>query len=448
MAASDSAPFRHFARLLLIVLGAALCPLTGPAIRAGTQIPPIGPMTPATAVISEARKLTASDGKIYDLFGSAVAIHEDKLVVGVPGVVPGRDEPGAAYVFERDPLDPSHWTQTARLTASDGYLFNRFGASVSIGEDMIIVGAPGSISDGAGAAYIFTPKDGGGNSWSETAKLSIGGLSGFFGTSVDLTGGTVLVGAPVKEETGAAYVFEMAGDDPTQWVQTAQLTASDASPYAEFGAAGSIDGDTIVLGAPHTGPVPSGGSAYVFQRYQGRAGSWIEITKLLPAGPAQFGYGTAVDIRGDTAIVGSPNSHDSAEFAGAAFLFGRHEGGTENWGEITRLTAADAASDEMMGTSVAIAEHFAAAGAPVRFGSLEGRSGVAYIFGLIAGDTWLEIAGVQASDPDEGNRFGSSVGLTESTIVVGAPLADDGAGAVYVYQIIEGSPIYFPIVQN
>ena len=140
----------------------------------------------------QAAKLTASDGAAGDEFGQSVSVSGNTLVIGAPTVPNwGTIRPtGAAYVFTQS---GSGWTQTAKLTASDGTPSNEFGCSVSISGNTIVVGAEGDISvNTPSAAYVFTES---GSVWTQRAKLTASDaeLGDGFGCSVSVSGNTVVV---------------------------------------------------------------------------------------------------------------------------------------------------------------------------------------------------------------------------------------------------------------
>ncbi|MFW6098034.1 MAG: FG-GAP repeat protein, partial [Chloroflexota bacterium] len=113
----------------------------------------------------ETAQLLAGDGQAYDRFGSSVAIDGDTMVVGTTyySLLSDATEPDAAYVFVRD---GGAWAFQAKLTASDGTAGDRFGHSVAIKGDTILVGAYFADVDGneeQGAAYVFTRS---GDTWS------------------------------------------------------------------------------------------------------------------------------------------------------------------------------------------------------------------------------------------------------------------------------------------
>ncbi|MEL7361276.1 MAG: FG-GAP repeat protein, partial [Bacteroidota bacterium] len=144
---------------------------------------------------------------------------------------------------------PSLSAQTeTKLTASDGAAEDEFGYSVSVSEEVALVGAFGDDDNGgvfSGSAYVFRRA---GNAWVEEAKLtaSDGGAANFFGYSVSVSGNVALAGALRNNGRGAAYVFRRAGD---AWVEEAKLTASDNPSYANFGNSVSVSGDVALIGA-------------------------------------------------------------------------------------------------------------------------------------------------------------------------------------------------------
>jgi hypothetical protein len=155
--------------------------------------------------MTESAKLVASDGGVFDQFGFSVAIHGDTIVVAawLDSFI------GSAYVFVKPETGWQSGTETAKLTASDRGLFDQFGVSVAIEGDTVVVGAWRSDST-LGAAYVFVKPPGGWATMTETAKLTAADAasSAYFGTSVDIGGGTIVVGAyGDRFSQGAAYIF-------------------------------------------------------------------------------------------------------------------------------------------------------------------------------------------------------------------------------------------------
>ncbi|WP_164115775.1 FG-GAP repeat protein [Sphingorhabdus sp. Alg239-R122] len=321
-------------------------------------------------------KLTALDGRANDTLGGNVAIWGDTAVVGAIGHDGNGNNAGAAYVFERS---GDAWQQQAKLMASDGDADDAFGQNVAIFGDRIVIGAPhdDDKGDGSGSVYVFTRN---GENWEQQAKLTArDGLTGdLFGISVALTHDTILVGADLHDEratnAGAAYVFVQSGN---KWVQQAKLTAADGAETDIFGVRVALSGDTALISARRDDDKVMGvdaGSAYVFTR---RGTTWHQQAKLVaPDGDVDDRFGRDVALNKDTALIGAMHQDDRGDNSGAAYVFKR--AGT-SWTLLTKLTAHDGASGDLLGWSVAMS-HNNALIAAVRNDDHGNESGAAYIF--------------------------------------------------------------------
>ena len=199
-----------------------------------------GPM-PKALSFKELNKLTASNGEADNHFGYSTAISGSTLIVGAYGY---DIETGRAYIYQYNTLS-DQFEQVAQLKASDGTANDRFGRSVAISNDTAVVGA--SMDDVydipvAGSAYIFEKPGTGWADSNQTAKLtaSDGAVNDYFGTSVAMSGDTVVVGALYDDDSGdasgSAYIYEKPG---TGWADSnqerAKLTASDGADGDYFG---------------------------------------------------------------------------------------------------------------------------------------------------------------------------------------------------------------------
>jgi len=155
---------------------------------------------------TEQWKLTASDAYAGDNLGSSVAIDGDTAVVGAYEEDPGGGiaQAGSAYVFVRN---GTTWSQQQKLCAADANAGDRFGISVALSGDMAVIGAhesdPGGGIAQAGSAYVFV-RDG--TTWIQQEKLYADDANAGdrFGISVALRGDTVLVGAYESDPGGNA----------------------------------------------------------------------------------------------------------------------------------------------------------------------------------------------------------------------------------------------------
>ncbi|GAB6038496.1 hypothetical protein JCM15519_30550 [Fundidesulfovibrio butyratiphilus] len=373
-------------------------------------------------VLGTSLELTAADGEAEDEYGFGVAIDGDTIVVGARG-----HDSGAVYIYYND---GSSWTFQAELTPTDGGSYDYFGQKVAIDGDTVVVGSPGHNAY-TGAAYVYTRSA---TTWTLEQELtaSDGVRAERFGTSVDIDGDTIIVGAYYHKVgdnigQGAAYVFVRSA---STWTETAELTASDGRARDYFGASVAIDGDTIVVGAyqhavdDHT----TQGAAYVFV---GSGSTWTQQAKLLSddgASADNFGIGVAID--GDTVVVGAYHHNvGDASNQGEAYVYTRT---SETWSQQAKLTASDGKADASFGYSVAIDGEYVMVGA----NCMDGTKGAAYLYKRDAASSWIQIQELTSSVTAS---LGNSVAISEHVIIVGAPRLTIGdnskVGALYVDDI-------------
>jgi FG-GAP repeat protein len=222
---------------------------------------------------TQTSRLTLRNGATNDALGRVVAISGDAVVVGAHG----RDQfQGAAYVYVKS---AGGWTDDDSpivLTATDGRPNDLFGEAVAISADTIVVGAPVhqlGLSR-QGAAYVFEKTFFGWGSSGQTSELSAsdGATNDGLGISVGVSGATVLAGAyahrvGANQAQGATYVFTRpAAGWPSATTQTAELTASDGAAGDVLGFGVAASGSSIFATAPQRsiGGQTRRGAVYVF----------------------------------------------------------------------------------------------------------------------------------------------------------------------------------------
>ncbi len=331
---------------------------------------------------TEEAKLTASGATSFELFGCAVDLQGDTAVVGACwGMVSGEEKVGSAFVFGRS---DGVWTEKSKLSDFQGQYDDFFGCSVAIDDDTIVIGACGDdyydLTE-SGSVFVFTRS---GDKWTRQAKLtaSDAGPDDFFGYSVAIDGDTALVGAYKEDRegmayAGSAYVFTRADG---VWTEQAKLTASDAAEDDRFGFAVALRGDMAVIGASSDdhGGFSDAGSAYVFVR---SGETWTEQIKLTAWDPAEednFGY--SVSIQDGTALIGAAgDDHAGGVNSGSTYVFSLQRG---TWFQQAKLSASDAAADDGFGTALGIDGNTAIVGAPRDDHEGGDEAGSAYFFNL------------------------------------------------------------------
>jgi hypothetical protein len=343
--------------------------------------------------MTETAQLTASDGAADDLFGAAVAISADTILVGAYyNTVGASTNQGSAYVFVKPSAGWASMTETAELTASDGAAFDYFGAAVAISDDTVVVGAynhtVGANLSRQGSAYVFVKPQGGWANMTETAQLTGSDSAAFdqFGAAVAISEDTVVVGADDHNPyQGAAYVFVKPDGGWTSMTETAQLTASDGGAFDFFGFSVAISADTVVVGADYhnVGANVSQGAGYVFVKPSAGWTNMTETAELTASDGAAFDFfGTAVAISGDTVVVGAHHPGSVNAHSGSAYVFVKGAAAWASMTETVELTAsAITPFDDGFGTAVAISGDMVVVGAAYHPLGANSAQGSAYVFG-------------------------------------------------------------------
>tara|TARA_B100001250_G_scaffold400210_1_gene410496 strand:- start:4287 stop:16886 length:12600 start_codon:yes stop_codon:yes gene_type:complete len=161
---------------------------------------------------TQQQQIQSSDVAANDNFGCAVAMDGDYLAVSSPY---DNSNYGAVYFFKKD-TGAETWTQQTKIIPSDVASNDQAGniGRLSISGDTVVMGSDlhdsGGMSD-SGAAWVFKRS---GATWSEVKKLSASDAvaSDRFGISVGVSGNTILVGAAYNDvdgvtHAGALYVY-------------------------------------------------------------------------------------------------------------------------------------------------------------------------------------------------------------------------------------------------
>ena len=326
--------------------------------------------------------------------------------------------------------DPSSFRLLVKRTASDAAPLHLFGFSVALDGNTVVSGAPGCYMHWCpalnGSVYVLRASDG-----EELAKLTAADAApgDVFGENVAIDGDTVVVGARGDNNvTGAVYVFRATDGWDTH--TEIKLTASDGASEDLFGQSVAIDAGAgaVVVGASQSRKAGGTGAAYLFRTTDGGA-TYGQLAKLTAADAAAGdGFGWSVAIDSGTIVVGAYGDDDAA---GAAYVFRTSDDGIV----YSKLTASDAAADDQFGVSVAIDGATVVVGA-YQDGDAGIGSGSAYVFRTNDGSaTYDQVAKLTASDGAVNDAFGISVAIDGATVVVGAAQwLNAGSGSAYVFE--------------
>ncbi|MDH3986589.1 MAG: FG-GAP repeat protein, partial [Gammaproteobacteria bacterium] len=344
---------------------------------------------------------------------------------------------GRAHIFTNDGIS---WSETQVLDTEGlpaGVMglqqFQRFGHSVALDGNTLAVGVPqdfGSIPEDAGRVLVYE-QERGDYTYAQTLVDTLLAEFNEFGRTIELNGSTLVVASRVNSlvssGSGAASVFVRGIEG---WQHQQRLTAFDAIDGENFGAAMSLDGDTIIIGAP-TGLTAEAGTAvsgttYFYQRI----GNVWSSQQKRSAPDATVGdlFGSSVSLYGDMAVIGVPADDDNGFVnSGAAFSF-RIIPATER-----KLVAYDPTTFAQFGVQVAVSEDTLVIGSHQHEHSGLSKAGAVYIHKRIGRD-WPLQQKIIASDAAVNDLFGASVDIDGNRIVVGAPGKDGGDGAAYMFE--------------
>jgi len=413
----------------------------------------VGLATPAVADWPQRQKITATPRGVGAQFGNAVAVNGTTMVVGARNDSTKAAQAGAAIVYV---LSGTTWKQQAKLLANDGALGDKFGYSVAVGEDTIVIGAyndDGPFAD-TGSAYVFVRS---GTTWTQQQKLTAGDgtASDEFGNAVGIDGEVIAVGAhfadlPGNAAAGAVYLFQRSG---TAWTPTQKLIPIPGpfpvpagfvqKPFVNyspilgdhFGESIAMNGDKMAVGASTSDlPATSAGAVYVFAG----GGTYALQQKLvIPDGTNGDIFGCSVALDGTTLVGGAREDTPTIgkPAFGAAYVF---EFAGAKWTQQAKLTASDGASVDRFGWSVAVAEDVIAVGAREDDTAVGPDAGSAYVF-VRSGTAWTQQQKLAPTDTFNGDRFGASMAFSDKYLIVGAAeknlTGPNGQGAAYTFVV-------------
>jgi Ca2+-binding RTX toxin-like protein len=381
-----------------------------------TRHPWTGVWVPSPKLIDE----TAND---FAAFGTSVAIDGDTMVIGASLDRGTGSDQGSIHLFTRSSLGV--WG--SRLEIADPTPENSayFGRSVDLDDGTIVVGAPGTGASQQGAAHVFTEVALG---WLHHDLLDpFPEANDDFGASVAIDGNRILVGAPGENgDRGIVHLFTRS--DGT-WTHQRSFSDPDGAAGDRLGRSVAIDGPIIVAGAPGDDDAGTDGGALHAWAFEWPIGMWMHTR--LPSGPLPSGAALGWSVAVESAVVvgGAPHYGGTASDQGAIHVF---RGGptTKGWTHEQTLIDPEGEDGNQLGRSVAADGEWILAGAPGESYE-EIPSGVAHAFAETVGPT------VDISTPADGDRF-----PIHTVVVADYSCDDDGAGiASCIGDVPDGTPI-------
>lgn len=368
--------------------------------------------------VDEYNPVADPDGALNDNGGYAVAISGNFAIVGADGDdCCGDQERGSICFYWHD---GSKWVFMQKVIDAEGDAGDHFGISVAISGNYAIVGAYGDdccggTNQGSASIYQFN-----GNSWAFMQKITDpdGNNGDAFGCNVSISGNNALIGAYGDDgitgvDQGSALIFQLVG---SSWVFKQKITDADGGAGDYFGTSVSISGNSIIVGAyaDDISNVTDAGSASF---YQFNGSLWIIKRKVtLSILNSHFGY--SVSISGNYVVVGIPkyNLVNVNLHTGICFIY--HYNGTD-WVLISNISDFDSPYSKAFGYSVAISGNYLIVGDNKYERSFGPTTGAAYVY-VRVGLGWQKVQHIKDPAGEHNDNFGYSTAIDGQRFLIGA----------------------------
>jgi hypothetical protein len=386
--------------------------------------------------------LTNPRPAMSDLFGVSVAVSGNRVVVGAAEDEAGAPSAGSAFVYDLSSAAPQIPVLTLTNPSPASYV--DFGFAVAVSGTRVVVGArfDDTGATGSGRAFVFDLASATPTVPVFTLNNPTPSLYEGFGNAVAISGTRVAVSAmwddSVFSAAGSVYVYELAGPAPN----VPALTLNNPFPWGSynFGQSVALSGASLVVGVRNDQDAYyDSGTAYVYD-LSGATPLEPVLTLFNPVPEDYARFGVSVAVSGTRVIVGSMGATDDGVPAGCAFLY-----------ELTNslpaeptltLTNSTPEYDDRFGFSVAISGTRAVVGAPLD-DSAAADAGSAYLYDVAGARPTVPIATFINRSPTLGDAFGSSVAISGPRLIVGTPYDDTGAanaGSASVYELDGAAP--------
>ena len=366
-----------------------------------------------------------SDGpRVGAIFGTSIAISGNYAIVGTPSDdIGGNPDQGSASIYH---FNGSNWVLMQKLTDPSGATHDMFGSSVSIAGNYAVIGADSddlgsNVNQGSVSVYHFN-----GSSWMLMQKLAdpTGEALDRFGNSVSISGNYLIIGAYLDDvglgvNKGSASIYQRT--ETFGWVLMQKITDSRGSDGDEFGGSVSISGSYALVGAEFdnlsvASPV---GSASVYH-YDGIA--WTFMQKIVgPDVEVEDFFGHSVSISGNYLVIGAYRDDVGSNVdQGSASIYELTE--TFGWVLMHKITHSGAAAFGRFGQSVSMSGNYIIVGANREDIGSNINQGSVHIY-IRVGHGWGKLQYMTDPMGEASEEFGTSTAIDGATrrFLISAP---------------------------
>ncbi len=270
-------------------------------------------------------KLTDLQGQENDKFGYSLAMDGIYLAVGIPN----QDLAGQGRVWIHK-YNGSEWDY---LTEKSFGNVGTYGVSVAIDNNILVVGdsyadAPSCDGGNSGMVFIYYKNEGGADNWGEIKSICMDGINeDRFGSSVSISGNSIVVGAynygSDNDEKGLIALFSQDNGGEDNWGLVTTHVNNNLVDLDAFGADVAIDDDFVIAGAPRVeGNFDvNAGSAYIHLKdHNGMQNSWGMFKNFSGTNTGDH-FGESVDVGNEYYVIGAPYEDINATNDGAVKIF-------------------------------------------------------------------------------------------------------------------------------
>jgi FG-GAP repeat len=258
-----------------------------------------------------------------------------------------------------------------------------------------------------------------------------------FGNTVSISGNYAIVGASLDDvganlNQGSASIYQW---DGSSWVLMQKITDATGAANDNFGTSVSISGNYAIIGADgdDVGANANQGSVSI---YQWNGSSWVLMQKITDAfGAANDDFGNSVSISGNYAIIGADGDDVGANAAqGSASIY---QWNGSSWVLMQKITDAAGEQNDRFGYSVSISGSYVIIGAFLDDVGANTSQGSASIYARFI-STWTLQEKITDATGASNDYFGTSVSISGSYAIIGAEGDDVGAnidqGSASIYK--------------
>jgi len=360
-----------------------------------------------------------------DSFGISVAISGNNVLVGAFGDDTNGTNVGQVYLFDAATGNLLRTFNDPTVTTED-----LFGNSVAISGNNVLIAAPSDDTNGfdVGQVYLFDAVTG---DLLQTFNDPTPSTNDKFGFSVTISGNNILIGAAGDSTNGAsvgqAHLFDATTGNLLHTFNEPNSPSIVGGFGSGFGVSVAVSDNNVLVGA--FGNDTNGtnvGQVHLFDSVTGN----LLRTFNDPTVTTEDLFGSSVAISGNNVIIAAPRDDTNGTDAGQVHLF------DASTGNLLQTFESPAPSDgDIFGVSIAISGNNLLIGS-----SLDDTNGTnvgqAYLFDTVTGNLLQTF-----NDPTvtAGDFFGRSVVISGSNVLVGAPGDDTNGtnvGQAYLYNIV------------